>query len=104
MSLPTVEQLRITKGDGFIRDVDLRAFALDVLRGEAERIRQSQDALVKAGELEAWEPGRARAHHGLCAAAAVFERGDFGGAKALREALITEIALHGVGVEIDAVA
>jgi len=100
MSLPTVEQLRIPKGEGAISDVALRAFALDVLRGEAERIRQSQDALVKAGNLKDWEPGRARAHNGLCAIAAVVERGEFGSPKIFREALITEIALRGAGKEI----
>lgn len=116
--LPTVEQLTTKSGDGMVRGSDLYSLAAEVLRDEAERTRQSQDALVKAGNLNGWEPGRIRAHAALCAVAALVDKWRAVGLKAadasekppsyiangadiLRETLILEITTRGSGVEVD---
>ncbi len=46
----------------------------EIARDEANRIRQSQEALITAGHRADWAADRARAHHGLSAMADVVER------------------------------
>ncbi len=46
----------------------------EIARDEANRIRQSHEALITAGRRADWAADRARAHHGLSAMADVVER------------------------------
>ncbi len=74
IALPSVEDLSIKSGPGLIRGAAVLEICKDALRDEADRIRQSQDALITAGHLAAWDDGRARAHHVISAVAEVVDR------------------------------
>ena len=46
----------------------------EIANDEATRIRQSQEALVKAGLNSTWDAGRAEVHDALCAVAELFDQ------------------------------
>ncbi len=67
-ALPSAEALKTMRGSAVL------ALCLEALRDEADWIRQSQEALIKAGHRVDWDAGRARSHHCLSAVAAIVER------------------------------
>lgn len=60
-------------------DIDVLPAAAETLRDEAERIRQCQDALVRAAYREAWEEGQKRLRAVLLGCADVMDDKAMGG-------------------------
>ena len=68
MSLPPVKDLATMRGSMIF------TLLKEILRDEADRIRNIEDALVKHGAYDQWDESRGAVHHALCAWAEVIDR------------------------------